>query len=123
MDAADVVSIRIEQIFGAGWRIYGMKLCYGKGNLRKTALGASSPAKPALHIPELSHQSVKYSSSMISVRIMTEKAQIESEKLLRSGSYPTILSVKDEECANSPIVNNEGCNFFCTVEITSANDR
>ena len=36
-------------------------------NLRNTALGASSPAKPALHIPELPSVSASYPNSHLIV--------------------------------------------------------
>jgi hypothetical protein len=55
-----------EAIGRKGWRD---DLCEGENgfcggfDLRKTARGASSPAKPALHIPELNRNSlVSYSS-------------------------------------------------------------
>ena len=65
-------------------------------NLRNTARGASSPAKPALHMPELVRRSVNYSEGM------------------------PLKSMPSSRKMNAPIVNDESCDLLCTTTIESA---
>jgi len=84
----------------------------GEGNSRKTALGASSPAKPALHIPDLPHHQL-YPPGSWYRRAECEPAPGEA-RLFLEATVPCVLELK----SYVPIVDNEGCNFFCRRDIS-----
>jgi len=83
----------------------------GEGNSRKTALGASSPAKPALHIPDLPHHQLCPPGSWYR-RVESEPAPGEA-RLFPEATVPCVLELE----SYVPIVDNEGCNFFCRRDI------
>ena len=76
----------------------------GQVNIRKTALGASSPAKPALHIPDL-HTKSALAKHTVFMMYLLQDHNLERMHI-RHGCrlYPPRSDV--------PIVDNEGCNFF-----------
>jgi hypothetical protein len=85
------------------------------GNLRKTARGASSPAKPALHIPELSSVS-DCPSHFVPGRLPCEGccgslgAWAEQEQTTPPWQGWQQLGAGG---TSLPIVDNEGCDFLC----------
>jgi hypothetical protein len=80
-------------------------------DLRKTARGASSPAKPALHIPELHGPVSRILNSVLSSSLEDiGRGRVDID----SNSYrPAGLQANPWECGSLPIVNDEGCDFFC----------
>lgn len=72
---------------------------------RNTALGASSPAKPALHIPDL---------NMISHEGRSRHPNDERLKnALSAASKIEAVALSGETARGDiPIINDEGCNFF-----------
>jgi hypothetical protein len=72
MEAKSIISSFFLQHQGiairTGRRVCGVDTSSGV-NLRKTARGASSPAKPALHIPELCNVLATSSQMIISSRL------------------------------------------------------
>lgn len=78
----------------------------GEGNSRKTALGASSPAKPALHIPDLPHHQLHPPASWY--RRAKSKPAPGEARLFSEATVPCVLKLE----SYVPIVDNEGCNFF-----------
>lgn len=80
-----------------------------EGYLRKTARGASSPAKPALHIPELIHVSIGAQCP----RYVGDDLELPGWQLcLRARNRATGGQV-GEGRRSLPIVDNESSNLFC----------
>jgi hypothetical protein len=86
-------------------------------DLRKTARGASSPAKPALHIPELPIVSSVHFYHTLSSRALPEGASSLLCDGVGTGGADKPLHSRDDRVRfggpNSPIVDDEGCDFLC----------
>lgn len=89
-------------------------------HLRKTARGASSPAKPALHIPELHHGQSLFLAfecptgrfvSLAWVLLMTSRAKL-TRGVVGGGGR--------QAGACLPIVNDESGDLFCGSQWESA---
>lgn len=105
------------------------------GYSRKTARGASSPAKPALHIPELpsglalmilSHevpfrplQASKMAACSLVPRALLDPVRGDTRCVAREvgeGDEERGLGTAMNRRASLPIVDDESCNFFCARE-------
>jgi hypothetical protein len=90
----------------------------GRVHLRKTALGASSPAKPALHIPELvtvsSSSSSHCTDSSAWSWVFRLAAAVGAGEAVPDN--PTAGGQFEIRGIIIPIVNDEGCDFFCNAE-------
>jgi hypothetical protein len=106
---------------GLGAGEQGIRCCFSpRGgwwiDLRKTARGASSPAKPALHIPELAIVS-SCPESPHSHRAVVEGlwrrwegvGAIDADRPSTAGMTRVVI-----RGTSSPIVDDEGCDFLCS---------
>lgn len=75
-------------------------------DLRKTARGASSPAKPALHIPDL-----RLYELCLRLPLFSQALARDCLGMLSRGSLLDMWQSSLLE--NIPIVDDERCNFFC----------
>ena len=117
MEAAFCQTVFLERSLAVQLR-NGALLVPGGGlrNLRKTARGASSPAKPALHIPELSIVSSHPSGLHLSCgpcRGLLWLFDVVGDANADSPSTTGMAGVRCRGGMVSPIVNDESCDFLC----------